>query len=109
MKMKITIEKAEWQLLGQLSEFVMSGKHHKGLVLQAMILLEFRVDNSEAFILPQRRKRKLKKSTVLALYQYLSKEHWAYDAYWDMVLSNLREKLYKALVPTNLLKDETPY
>ncbi|MBV6442733.1 MAG: hypothetical protein EPGJADBJ_04456 [Saprospiraceae bacterium] len=101
--MKIVIEKEEWQLLGQLALQVRNGIFPKGYSLHACILWEFYQGHASAFVQPQRRKRKLHTSTVFAIYQILKVQPWSYDAYWDLVLDQLREKLYKYILGTNLL------
>lgn len=103
--MKITIEKQEWQLLGQLALEVSKGVFPKGLALQATILWEFYQNNAHAFLTIEKRKRKLPLSTILGLYQFLMKQEWSYDAYWDLVLLQLREKLHKLLLGTKTLEN----
>lgn len=101
--MKVVIERQEWQLLGQLAIQVGEGVFPKGYVLQACILWEFYKGHASAFVQPQRRKRKLHTSTVYGIYQILLKQEWSYDAYWDLVLQELREKLHKHLLGTKML------
>lgn len=107
--MKITLEKEEWQLLGQLALEVGKGRFRKGLSLYAVILWEFFAENAQAFQQPQRRKRNLRTSTVIGIYQYLKAENLRDEAFWDITLQDLRNKLYKALVPTIILEHETPF
>lgn len=96
--MKITIDKEEWQLLGQLALEAGNGEFKKGIALAAVILWEFYLDNAQAFQQPQRRKRNLRMSTVMGIHFYLHAEQSREDALWDITLQNLRNKLYKALV-----------
>lgn len=96
--MKILIEKEEWQLLGQLAIEVSEGKFGKGLSLHSTILWEFYRDNSEAFMWPQRRRRKMRFSTVLALQKCLLAQSQRGDALWDTTLLNLTDKVTTAIL-----------
>lgn len=89
--MKVTIEKQDWQLLGQIATEYLA--EHKVDGLDQIVFLEFYAENLEAFTFPQRRKRKLKSSQYYAIFSILiSKQDFRDDAIWDTTLIQLREK-----------------
>lgn len=91
--MKLTIEKEEWQLLGQLVVEIRQHKYPALLILQAMMIHEFAAENAQAFELPERRARKLKYSMVFALHTYLQWQPLRNDTFWDIILLQFREKV----------------
>jgi len=95
--MKITIEKEEWQLLGQLALEVSECRYPQGSSLSAVLLWEFRREHAAAFEVPQRRKRKLRLSTALGIYSFLKRQESRNDPFWDVILIQLTEKVFKAI------------
>lgn len=95
--MKITIEKEEWQLLGQLAIETTDGEF-KTHVLPALLLWEFYLENIQHFTQPQTRKRKIKNSTAIGIFLYLNAENPRHDPLWDTTLQNLRDKLYQKIL-----------
>lgn len=94
--MKITFEKQEWQLLGQLAIETTQGEFRCS-VLPAILLWEFYLENIQYFTQPQTRKRKIRNSTAIGIYQYLQAEHIRNDAYWDATLYALKDKIYQKI------------
>lgn len=95
--MKITLEKQEWQLLGQLAIETTDGQF-KSQVLPALLLWEFYLENIQHFTQPQTRKRKIRNSTAIGIYQYLIAEPPRQEPLWDITLQNLRDKLYQKIL-----------
>ena len=95
--MKITLEKQEWQLLGQLAIETTEGQF-KSRVLPAIILWEFYLENIQHFTQPQNRKRKIRNSTAIGIYQYLNAEQPRNEPYWDTTLYSLKDKLYQKIL-----------
>lgn len=95
--MKIKFEKEEIQLLGQLALEIAKFKYRPELLLEAMLIFEFRVENAGVFEFPAQCRRKLKMSTLVAMRRFLHHENFRGDAIWDSTLISLRDKLQKAL------------
>lgn len=99
--MKIQLETHDWQLLGQIALEISQGKFAKGLALHSLIIWEFYIENIQTFTQPQTRKRKIRNSTIIAIYQYLQQEH-PREPLWDIHLQSLKDKLYQKIlsIPT---------